>query len=150
MPKHPDHRPTVIVPLYEIAAELGGLVEYAQNRAEAFGFPVVEDWRGYPGVPVEHAAELVGRVRADNEAHRDRWASYQNYLAERRQKAADERQRVIDEARRQARESARRAGEQWAAKARQQAEQEGAERAAKEAARAGAPDSWENYSKKAG
>jgi hypothetical protein len=78
--------PATLVPLEEIAAEMGATVEIVVARLAATGRgePGV-DWRGQPVVSPEVAAELVAEFRQEVREEAERRAAYDAYLADRQE-----------------------------------------------------------------
>jgi hypothetical protein len=74
---------TQLVPAIEVAAAVGGSVEWIMEKA---GADAAEDWAGRPAVPTEIAARIVSASRASIASAQAKQSAYDSYL---RQREAD-------------------------------------------------------------
>jgi len=80
-----------LVPIEELAGQMGLAVEHAHSRIRYDGVELAVDWAGRQGVPAEQAARILQRWNAENADISSKTAAYQKYLEERAREAHDER-----------------------------------------------------------
>lgn len=133
------------VPLYDVAAAVGGLVEYVLNRAQAHKVPVVPNSEGTLGLSSEDALGLIVKIKREQDEHSSRWQSYVAYREDKKREAAEKRDQAI----REQREAEAKRSRLFATKAAEVAARRDAEererREAEKAAREGAPAPFERW-----